>query len=109
MTQMHDSKPTRGCLSAPGGGGRGAPRLSHFRKVPGSEGDRKPPGRVRECARAASARHAPPATPASPRLASQSDLAFRARARAPGAARDRHLSGPRSARFRAHAQPPGDG
>lgn len=58
MTQMHDSKPTRGCLSAPRGGGHYVWHSSG--KYQAREGDRKPPRRVRECAREASARPSPP-------------------------------------------------
>lgn len=58
MTQMYDSKPTRGCLSAPGGGGH---RVCHISgKYQAREGDRKLPWRVRECARTASACRSPP-------------------------------------------------
>lgn len=58
MTQMHDSKPRRGCLSALGGGGHRVCHISGKYQAP--EGDRKPPRRVRECARAASERRSPP-------------------------------------------------
>ena len=103
MTQMHDSKPTRGWLTAPGGGGHHVCHISG--KYQAREGDRKPPRRVRECAGAASARRSPPRAhrPAPPRLAGACRTL-------PSASREPHgtntCRGPGSARCRAHAQPP---